>query len=708
MLKHYQTAFYIVSKFIPTYTAYIVFDIETLPNIIFYCRLSPTSPGTNRSLSMPEPRSPRVPFPFETRSSSMPITAASIAAQKLDEYLQRAVASYDDTPQAQINLGHSSNRGASLLSHISQLGGTPFPLSRDSATIKPSEVRKAGGKVTATGGLISVKNEDKHTLSTTGAKRAKLDDTAQVTCKLRLTERHQGNDLSNTGKTNHPNKDGKSSPADVSSSYARNRYLFERHLKSERERKEAEVRSRSTDRAVTSLVAKDLKSLNVVTQFQEKSKRSAFVAADNSALQSSSSAQSVSSYNEANVSQASESVTNSSKTLVALDKRLHPQQFSFAVNEKVQANLVHLPNSQRQPRPSPLVPASQLGVRASQVSSQTRTGLPASQISSQTRTGLQVESNSSARVSVARSSRQQELNTEIDTPFPSADPVMLNDEFGAVPSHISYDNIYNANSPLSRPNVGLSELFEDSGFDYVSNFLNPNQNLNRSNTASRDSASTNLMNEGRIMLGDNSSAFDLVTDSNRSKTLRFDVQDFETSGLRSLSKSGFSNKSSLLTRLRQGASHTVTSASAVDETETEGVSHSKNRMGKPSAVNRTSCTATVSRPDHEDQNNDKPEKAVVKSMRLPQKSETEKKIQPPKPGGIKRAGPYLLGKNYLRSFKTNPGEITITWCSLLINGQLLKKIICFLEKILTRRAPTVLQIRRRNRDNLGIIIHISP
>ena len=563
----------------------------------------------------------------------MPITAASIAAQRLDEYLQRAVASCEDTPQ--INLGHSSNRGASLLTHISRARGSPVPFSRDSVPIKPSDVRKAGGKVTAAGGLITVKNDERVPSGSHGAKRAKLDDKALS--RVGLTDRKRTNQLYGIGEKDHQNKAASNESADHSILSSGNKYLFKRDLKLQRESRPLDGTSRTTDRIgalqLLNEVNKDPGSKNTLIKAQENAKRARLFHSGETDMKIpvSSSEQSVSSPETVNVSSNLNQKMISLKSLTDLDKRLSPQPFSFSVSEKVQTNLLKLP-SHRLERSSPLIPASQLG-----------SGLD--ETLNQTRQALRTRSRSPAQVLGNLQQGLSESGSETNT-YGSFNQLNLdsNEDVGSASSHLPYENIFNPDNPFNRPSVGLSEMFDDSSFDYVNSYLLPNSNFNRDNSSPSESAMKSLNNEGRILLGNGSaSAFDLVTDScGGSSTPRFDIGIHNKGASRSRN---FKNRiscytSSVATRLRQTASHTVTSASADDETKSSKCSS----VESPSVVDRTFTIAALTRPPSQSDRNEKSEKCLMKSADTALKVEAEKKLEPPTPGGIKRAGPYLLGK----------------------------------------------------------------
>ena len=599
------------------------------------CRLSPTSPGTSRSLSVPEAPTSRVPVTFGARSRSMPITAASIAAQKLDEYLQRAVASGEGTQQ--INLGHSSNRGASLLSHISQAGGTSIPYSREAVTIKPSDVRRAGGKVTADRGLITVKEDDKASNGVTGAKRMKLDDT--VLSKLRQLEQQQTSEWSGLrkkgGKSFGPS--GSSKPPMIISTADTS--IFQRDVKLEKESKsQLSVASASTDKRVNSSLSevdKGRGSNSLLIKAHENAMRSRLFQERARLHQDSCSGGTVNSLEQSTASSdtllASANISQrmaSLKSSTASNKRQNPEQFVFSVSDKVKGSLLN-PPMLRQDGSSPFVPASQLSSGSDQISDTTRQVL---------------RSQSRRTVPAIQQQAPPESGQETDA---QVIPVNfgLSDDGNSTSSHLPYENIFNPDNPFSHPSVGLSEMFEDVGFDYVSNYLLPDANFNRVNLSPTRTNRSN--NQGRILLGNSSSSsLNLVTDSSSgNSTPRFDMGgDYKSRGAaRSRMPHGRIScySTSVATRLRQCASHTVTSAGSDDGRETNS---SIGSDSEPVSLSKIMSAASVTRTPSENDESGKTKSSFMKRLYTQLRADDEKKLQPPPPGGIKRAGPYLLGK----------------------------------------------------------------
>ena len=583
----------------------------------------------------------------------MPITSASEAAQRLDEYLQRAVANCEDTPQ--INLRHSSNPGASLFSHISRAANRALDSRKDSASIRPSEIRKAGGKVTMAGGLIKLDSD----VRPSSPKRAKLDEA--VLTKIRGLERgkvkHVANNASKTetqpkhDKNSSVHVDGLSRDSSASKSSVANLIKLE-HVR------QASRNSAGDTIVLSGKTENDAERFNIYIRAREPGK-----AAENSQKSDSDDKQS-----EKSMSSLKSGLI-SLKSLAELEKRLSPKNMSFRVSEKVQTNLSQ---THSEVRPRPLIPASQLHSRDDQIATkvdqrlvrpkrQERSSVlvPASQMdsrahhhSSEARPVSQNQSNQASRlatrvgnlsteigqvpqghsvrsslVSVALSQRRQETDpeAEIETELYHHTGSELDEDFSS--SHLPYENIFNPNSPHSRPNIGLSEMFDDSGFDSLSNFIN-NDNAS---TGSSLPASINGLgspmrnrNQGRILSGHGSkSAFSLVKDSSNS-TQTLESPSARTGGSIFTSRIGNLHKPSpALTRLRQSAPHTVTSSSA---------------------INKLEKTATISKPSDIESDSEKPEKDFIKGVKPVVKTITQKKVQLPKPGELRRAGPYLLGK----------------------------------------------------------------
>ena len=614
----------------------------------------------------------------------MPITAASIAAQRLDEYLQRAVANCEDTPQ--INLRHSSNPGASLLSHISRSTNQTLDFRKDSANIRPSEVRKAGGKVTTAGGLIKVENDGRPS----SPKRAKLDEA--VLTKVRVLERGRDKIAKGVSKIETKTKHDKTTSVDVlSRNNAASNHLVERNLKLEQVRQACETHNNAGNTIVLSgKTDNDTKRFNILIKARESGKSS-----ENIQNTDSGNKQPASSEKLINRSSNLKSGLISLKTLAELEKRLSPQNLSFRVSEKVQTNL-NESHSERRPRPlipalqlsprrdqiasevaqnhlhpqrqgrsSPLVPASQLGSRFHHRSSEVRLvsqshSNPASllnsrvsQLSRETSQETQGQSDriSHASVTVSPRIQQTDPDTETETDIYHQPGSDLDEDFISSSSHLPYENIFNPNSPHSRPNIGLSEMFDDSGFDYFSNFLNHDKGSDGSTSSS--SASMNgsgspmrnslkmIVNQGRILSGHgSSSAFSLVKDSSNS-TLSFESPNVRTAGSTFHSRTGNLNKPTpVLTLLRQSASHTMTSSSAVNK-----------KVNLANNVDKAQRTALCTKLSTDEKDSEKSDKDLIKQVKPVIRSETRKKIQLPKPGELRRAGPYLLGKTLLLTEK---------------------------------------------------------
>ena len=623
----------------------------------------------------------------------MPITSASEAAQRLDEYLQRAVANCEDTPP--INLRHSSNPGASLFSHISQAANRALDVKKDSGgirtsesglanrnldvkkdlgSIRPSEIRKAGGKVTAAGGLIKVDKDARPS----SPKRVKLDEA--VLTKIKALEKVKvkplGNDVS---KMETETKHEKTTSGSVSVTSIRDNSTIKNSvanlIKLEHVRQATHNRAGNTI-VLSGKTGNDSERFNIFIRAREPGKSE-----ENSQRSENEDKQSSSSEN--GLSSSLRSGLISLKSLAELEKRLSPQKMIFRVSEKVETNSI----KNCEARPRPLIPGSQLPPRGDQTASKddprnwrqqrfnrSNALVPASQLesrvnqnSSEARPTSQNQSNQALRqasrgghlprevgqvpqshlvrsshVLVTDSPRGSliDTDTETDTELYNHASSELDEDYISSSSHLPYENIFNPSSPHSRPNIGLSEMFDDGGFDSLSNFLNNDNvstgsnspaSINGSGSPIKNSLKT-MINQGRILSGHGStSAFSLVKDSAKS------AQSLESPNSRTgsvfNSRSGNSHKP-LLTRLRQSATHTVTSSSASNE-----------KLNSSTISNKFEKTATISKPSDTENESEEMEKDFIKKIKPGVSCVRQKKVQPPKPGELRRAGPYLLGES---------------------------------------------------------------